>query len=174
MGVDLYAARRVDRISGGVFGAEGMAGELVMIAHESENNEPEDNEGAMGGTLDNGLTPRREAMIERQALREGWPVPNMATKIQLVEKQVKIALKGENREATTAFRALLAADALNAEIEPCDDDPTTEIEDADFRVSDVLSGIMLAAPALVAGDGGNGKQVDTPRANGKANGVSKP
>lgn len=52
------------------------------------------------------------------------------------------------------------------------DEPTSE-PDRILRVSDVLSGILHASPALVARIGGNGKQVDPSEPDAKTNGVPK-
>lgn len=149
-----------------------------MIAPQNENGDEPDSSGGAGELCEGELLTRSQlTRLDRRAMREHWPIPKMAMKKEMVERQVEIAIHSkDNRESTAAYKAVLATAVFNAQAEEYSDpaDETNEIEDADDRVSDVLSGIMLAAPALVAGDGGNGKQVDTPRANGKTNGVPKP
>jgi hypothetical protein len=51
--------------------------------------------------------------IEQRALRSGWEIPEQARE-QLILRQLKIALSPEssNRDATAAFKAVLAAEAM--------------------------------------------------------------
>ena len=78
-----------------------------MIATES--NYRVENDGGMGD-----LSPRVEAMIGRKALKQRWPIPEKY-KQAVIDRQVKIAISPEssNREATSAARVLVAAEAQN-------------------------------------------------------------
>jgi hypothetical protein len=51
--------------------------------------------------------------IEQRALRSGWEIPE-GVREQLLLRQMKIALSKEssNRDATAAFKAVLAAEAM--------------------------------------------------------------
>lgn len=149
-----------------------------MIAPQNGNNDEPDSSGGAGELCESELLTRSQlTRIDRRAMREHWPIPEMAMKKEMVERQVEIAINSEdNRESTAAYKAVLATAVFNAQADEYNEptDKTDETTNADTRVSDVLSGILLAAPALVAGDGSNGKPVDTPRSNGKTNGVPKP
>lgn len=149
-----------------------------MIAPSSENSDIPETAGGAGAVNEGELlTYSQVTRLERRAMREQWPVPTMTLKQKMVERQVEIAINGQDdRASTAAYNAVLATSIANMQGEPHDDpaDEPSELENADARVSDVVSGILLASPTLVAGNGSNGERVDTPRANGKANGVSKP
>lgn len=148
-----------------------------MIAPNNGNNEEPESQGGTGGEYAGELLTRRQInRLDRKAMREHWPLPDGKIKAQMVERQVKIAIEGEDREATSAYKAVLATAAFNAQADEYNDpaDETNELPDADARTSDVLSGILHASPALVAGVSGNGKQVDTAKPNSKTNGVPKP
>jgi len=60
------------------------------------------------------LSDRVEAMIGRKAVKQRWPIPEKY-KQAVIDRQVKIAISpsSSNREATSAARVLVAAEAQN-------------------------------------------------------------
>lgn len=78
--------------------------------------QPDDNGGYGGATNSEYPTrhPSQDARIERMAIKKRWNIPDKY-KDALVNGQVQIAINPDssNREKTSAFRALLAAEAQN-------------------------------------------------------------
>ena len=78
--------------------------------------QPDDNGGYGGATNSEYPTrhPNQDARIERMAIKKRWNIPDKY-KDALVNGQVQIAINPDssNREKTSAFRALLAAEAQN-------------------------------------------------------------
>ena len=86
---------------------------------ENENEttqQPEEN-GGYGGAANSEYPtrhPNQDARIERMAINKRWNIPDKY-KDAMVNGQVQIAINPDssNREKTSAFRALLAAEAQN-------------------------------------------------------------
>lgn len=79
---------------------------------------PEPEEEPTGGLGGSALRPNgiRDTRLLERAIRWGWPIPQKYRK-PIVERQVRIALDplSSPREATSAFRSLVAAEQQNVD-----------------------------------------------------------
>ena len=89
---------------------------------DAQEGTPGDPESALpdsGTRGSNGLiTPSKMDRLERQAIRQRWPIPDRFRK-PMIDRQVAISIdpKISPRDATQAFKAVLAADGQNLEEE---------------------------------------------------------
>lgn len=90
----------------------------------------EEHRGA-GGPLQNfseGPKVTDTRMIER-AISKGWPIPP-GKRQALIDRQILIATnpRASRREATSAFRAIVAADKINLELQKLENPSTQVVE----------------------------------------------
>lgn len=85
---------------------------------DHETDEPLESGGGQGGPLSlfQGAGQTSDTRLVERAIREQWPIPDKY-RAPLIRRQIRIALhrKASPREATLAFKAVLAANAQNME-----------------------------------------------------------
>jgi hypothetical protein len=93
----------------------------------------EENEGGFGGGV-------RDTRMHERAIRDRWPVPP-DKRASIIERLVKIVESSEvgEREATSAAKALIAADKLNLEYQRFDHDTQPPEAPADDYTIDLSS-----------------------------------